>query len=46
MKKPTLQSVLKSRGFNPQDAKTVAQLAKEASEVKVNKNGVTLKITI
>ena len=46
MSKPTLQSVLKAQGFNPQDAKTVAQLAKEASEVKVNKNGVTLKITI
>ena len=46
MKKPTLQSVLKAQGFNPQDAKTVAELAKEAQDIKINKNGVTLKFTI
>ena len=46
MKKPTLQSVLKAQGFNPQDAKTVANLAKEAKEVKINNKSITFKITI
>ena len=46
MKKPTLQSVLKAQGFNAQDARIVAKLAKEALEVKVNKKGITLKINI
>lgn len=46
MKKPTLQSVLQAQGFNPQDAKKVAELAKEATEVKISSKGLTLKINI
>jgi len=46
MKKPTLQSVLQAQGFNAQDAKTVAKLAKEAKEVKISNKGITLKINI